>query len=508
MQRFVLIATAGICLSHTLAAAEPPDAELKAVNRMGCKEFEEDRLVKRFIAGCTKALGRSDLTDRQRAYAYFVRGTLYSTSAKHPEARADYEQSIALNPYFGPVYDWRAILAQTKEEGVRDYQKALELGYTAGFAEFSLKGYRAECPSLVFKGNACQPPGGGSSPIAQDPLQPATDPPFVNPGETLYTCPENIIWPEGCKLLLTLSKDGVQIYPWVVCQPGVVAPSTCQPRQPRIAAAGTTPAPAPLASPPALPSPPPQAAPPPPPEVGPEPEKPGWFSWLWGSKKPAPQPSGIPRPSADGPTIPAEIAETSLTLVSPTLHCLEDRNSELLRLLIAKILFGGKPPAFHVLGGYKECPGQDTFYTSIGAYFTPDISIFDYRAGGDRIRQSVAEFCAGGDGVTYISPTGTLDDATAAKLDEAAKASMASVDGYVNNGTIIGMRGPACYMAQVWTSGQGDNRLPRLNLAVNLMLRDRVVFLTSDSLYLGADRAKQDYTVLTQMVDRMQALNP
>jgi protein-disulfide isomerase len=272
-----------------------------------------------------------------------------------------------------------------------------------------------------------------------------------------------------------------------------------------------------------------------PPGAHPDEDKPSWFSSLWGSKKSveappvsapntsdpsasAPPPAaGTPSPepptpaSKDGPTIKVEYAGENLVLIAPPGMCFTSPGSELVKLLVEKVLnTTGK--SNNILAGYKECDTpENSFRSLIGVYFAPDATIFDYLDDQKR-NQAVAypvKIC--GDqgllGGVYSAPSGTFDDQVAANLDEGSRKIMADPHRNSQDVAIFGTRGNSCNSAEIWALGNGDQRRTYASFSSVVVLKNRLLFFSDSSLYSGGALAKQNYERVSSMLSRLQALN-
>ncbi|MGD9785837.1 MAG: tetratricopeptide repeat protein [Hyphomicrobiaceae bacterium] len=210
------------------------DREIRPVEKSGCKEYwssDNRRSIERVINACTKALQRTNWTTRQRGYVFHVRGAASAVGDKLPEALADLDQAITLNPGYAPSYLKRGYVHYRLGRPAlshADFQKAVELGSKR--AEYPFKRSRDACPSLKWEGKTC---------VTSDQPRPSA------PSSTVSAAP-------------TL--------------PPALAPASAS------SANSTQPA---------------------------AQEKPGWFSWLWGSKKPAVEQSPPPQSSVAAASPPA-----------------------------------------------------------------------------------------------------------------------------------------------------------------------------------------------------------
>src|SRR5882724_3287505 len=85
------------------------DDEARFARRAGCTDdidnesTGDDSKTKRAEKACTKLLAGSALSNTQRGYALYARGTLRTGLARYPEALADVEEAVTLLPSFGKV---------------------------------------------------------------------------------------------------------------------------------------------------------------------------------------------------------------------------------------------------------------------------------------------------------------------------------------------------------------------------------------------------------------------
>ena len=255
--------------------------EIRPVERRGCKEYWEDaRTAKRITKACDRVISDpGDLTDRQRGYAYFVRGRTHAEQSNLSEAKADLDQAAALNPNYAPVYYERGYVHSRLEHSAlsfADFQKSVDLGNKG--AEYALKTTREACPSLTWEGKTCV--ASATAPAATTMTSAST--------AQRYTCPNRVSAPSSC----TISVVGDPDLDYD-CPPGVDLQPACK-------LVGPVPPPSVIAidAPPAVPA----------------EKKSGWFAWLWGSKTAKPAPA---QPLATTAEAPPPLPAPTLTTAAP-----------------------------------------------------------------------------------------------------------------------------------------------------------------------------------------------
>ena len=83
------------------------------------------------VAGCTRALEHSRLSDRDRMATFVNRGILYLALRELERAEADFNAAIDLDPASGEVFVDRgniAFIRRFYDRAISDYTRALELG--------------------------------------------------------------------------------------------------------------------------------------------------------------------------------------------------------------------------------------------------------------------------------------------------------------------------------------------------------------------------------------------
>lgn len=279
---------------------------------------------------------------------------------------------------------------------------------------------------------------------------------------------------------------------------------------------------------------------PPAPQVNSEPalpldqstEKPGWFSWLWGTKKPAAgAPSTAPEPATTSVTAPSSAPATptpaaaalpqeypattvayagkDLVLVAPPGMCFMSEDNQLLKVLVENVLYtGGKPTK--ILAGYKECNTPETGFRSVlGIYYAPDVTFFDYQDQQEaEVRGFPAKSCSSDEvrGGNYISPSGSIDDRVAAILEEKSRKVLADEIGTVDV-AILGLRRNACNVVSAWGLGKRGKRTSYMNLSSVFVLKERLLLFSDNTLYSGVDPARKSHARVNAMFDRLWTLN-
>ena len=188
--RLALIASAVIFLALTCplpASAQTTAAkdeaywsEMRPVDKKGCRAFwDNDSERKRAIKACDRVLAKpGNLTDRQRGYAYLVRGQAQAQLKNFSAAVADYNQAAVLLPTWEVYYERGQAHKglNNQNEAAADYRSAADLGSLV--AEFALRPMRESCPSLTWDGNVCRTVAEAPPPLIAEAPTILADPPL------------------------------------------------------------------------------------------------------------------------------------------------------------------------------------------------------------------------------------------------------------------------------------------------------------------------------------------
>lgn len=164
MHRSFLSVSLALCgLSTVCVGDEVTQGAARFAERAGCNDtIDEDPKMRRAVKACTRLLGRSGLSNAQRGYALYARGTLSISLARYLEGLADLEEAVPLLPSFGNVLESRARAYEMNGQpakGLADYRAALALDPSLYMAEFAMQRMVRSCPSQIYEGTTCASAG-------------------------------------------------------------------------------------------------------------------------------------------------------------------------------------------------------------------------------------------------------------------------------------------------------------------------------------------------------------
>lgn len=527
------ICSAGNALAGTDAEDRAFDREVRPVEKTGCKEYwssDNARSIERVIKACTRALERTSWSDVQRGYAYHVRGAASAVADKLPEALSDLDQAITINPSYAPSYYERGYVHMRLEHPAlshADFQKSVDLGNKE--AEYPLKIARDTCPSLIWEGKTCASAGAPVPPAlaAKAPAQPTTGPAIEDPPRLIvadaptttavkingedydlvsYSCPASaarpLVTPPGCTSTENRERNETE---YLCDKPMLGVFADCFVTHAPVGKSKTTSTAAAAV---------PQAEP-----ASPA-EKSGWFSWLWGGKKPAAEPAPpvssvtaasppvpkepTPTPTP-GPTTTVQYAGKDIVLEAPPGTCFVSPDNEIVTLFFTKIAQPTREGQWRILAGYKDCDAPlNDFRTQLGAYAVREDVIYDSPEREAAIRDAPYKMCES-IGARPDIAIETLDAALVAKLNEGAQQAIADPENFVMKAVPIGMHASLCTTVRPWALNRA--KPPYMLFTGIFPLKSRLIFLTASPAYLGPQSPQEIYTRLHEMVGRMTTAN-
>lgn len=255
-------------------------------------------------------------------------------------------------------------------------------------------------------------------------------------------------------------------------------------------------------------------------EPSPHAEKPSWFSWLWGSKKPAAEPAppgsnvtAASPPKAEeptppqpqpGPTTTVQYAGKDIVLEAPSGACFVPTDNELLTLFFKKVAQPSTNQRWRILAGYQDCdtPLND-FRALIGTFAVVEDMQYDGPQREAAARDLPFELCKNFGARTDLAIE-RLDEVVTGKLAEAASSANANPDSFRMEPIVVGMSGPVCTTVSAWAmSKKGAYMMFTLGFA----LKSRFIVLTASSSYSGPESANAAYRQALDMIWHMGSAN-
>jgi tetratricopeptide (TPR) repeat protein len=112
------------------------DNELETCERATSDAYKDAKSIAPGIAACTRVLERSNLSQKNRAIIYSIRGYWKHRAKDLQGALADYGRALDINPQHFEAYDYRADLwveLGNDERALADYEQSsrIDPGYVA-----------------------------------------------------------------------------------------------------------------------------------------------------------------------------------------------------------------------------------------------------------------------------------------------------------------------------------------------------------------------------------------